>query len=200
MQQKTQGVLWNLAKGELEVGNGERTGERGLEKLAAVCCQTLAITASDCQGQILTLLVDVTLTVRVAPKDYFTASATVSRLPPEAIYWTDSKTFISMNHLHTKTCQHWSWSFSNPNQVLPVLNHIHEKVIFYWCIQYQLFCDFLATFNNFSCFCECNVRLTLHFAQNVLADGNNVNINVICRRQRLLKQTDQIVHWSLSLN
>ena len=203
VQQKTQNTVvagrewWkNWREGFRETGSKKQA-----ESQNNVCSVvTLKITASDCQGQILTLLVDITLTVSVAPKDYFAASATVSRLPPEAICWTDSKTFISKNHLHTKTCQHWSWSFSNPNQVLPVLNHIHGKVILYRCIQYQLSCDFLATLMNFSCLCECNVRLTLHFAQNVLAAGNSVNINVICQQRSLLKQTDQIAHWSLSLN
>lgn len=44
-----------------------------------------------------TLIVDVTLTIRVSPQGYLAGMW----LPPEGISWTNSVT-LSMNHLHTK--------------------------------------------------------------------------------------------------
>lgn len=52
----------------------------------------LSITTSACQRQKQALSMDVTSTVAVAPQDY---TETVSRLPAEAIYRTDSKTSVS---------------------------------------------------------------------------------------------------------
>lgn len=34
-------------------------------------------------------------------RDYFAVTAAVLHLPAEVIYWTDSKTFVNINHIHT---------------------------------------------------------------------------------------------------
>ena len=52
------------------------------------------------------ILVDVTLTVGVAPEDYTAAIRAVLLLPAVKIYWTDFKLLVNMKHLHITTCRH----------------------------------------------------------------------------------------------